>query len=91
MVKQLGCTSFFLTLFCTDLRWNDLAEVILKSTNLKIAAEEIESMDYFIGYKFLNDNSTMVVRHFQYRVDILFREVILISGLFKILNIMRLK
>ena len=79
IVKQLGCPSFFLTLSCADLKWNDLVEVILKSRNLQMAAVEIASMDYFTRCKFLNDNPVTVVRHFQYRVEVFFREVILIS------------
>ena len=80
MVKQLGCPSFFLTLSCADLRWNDLVEVILKTRNLKMTAEEIKAMDYFKRCKFLNDNPVTVLRHFEHRVEVFFREVILISG-----------
>ena len=38
MVKQLGCLTFFFTLSCVDLRWNDLVEIIakLKNMNMKI-------------------------------------------------------
>ena len=79
MVKQLGCPSFFLTHSCADLKWNDLLEVIFKSRNLQMAAEEIAGMDYFTRCKFLNDNPVAVVRHFQYRVEVFFIEVILIS------------
>ena len=46
-----------------------------------MAAEEIAGMDYFTRCKFLNDNPVTVVRRFQYRVEVFFREVILISGL----------
>ena len=80
MVKQLGYLTFFLTLSCADLKWNDLVEVILKSRNLQMATEEIAGIDYFIRCKFLNENRVTVVRHFQYRVEVFFREVILISG-----------
>ena len=52
MVKQLGCPSFFLTLSCADLKWNDFVEVILKSRNLQMAVEEIAGMDYFTRCKF---------------------------------------
>ena len=80
MVKQLRCPSFFFTLSCADLKWNDVVEVILKSRNLQMAAEEIAGRDYFTRCKFLNDNPVTVVRHFQYRVEVFFREVILNSG-----------
>ena len=38
MVKQLGFLTFFFTLSCVDLRWNDLVEIIakLKNMNMKI-------------------------------------------------------
>ena len=52
MVKQLGCPSFFLTLSCADLRWNDLVEVILKSRHLQMTAEEIAGMDYLLDASF---------------------------------------
>ena len=46
-----------------------------------MATEEIAGMDYFTRCKFLNDNPVTVVRRFQYRVEVFFRELILISGL----------
>ena len=34
MVKQLGIPTFFMTLSCADLRWNELVEIISKLNKL---------------------------------------------------------
>ena len=77
MVKQLGCPTFFLTLSCADLRWNELVEII-QTLN---GEENVSSNDlnYFQRCEILNSNPVLLARHFQYRVEIFFREIILIS------------
>ena len=36
IAKQLGCPTFFLTLSSTELRLNDLVEIIAKLTNMNM-------------------------------------------------------
>ena len=45
MMKQLGLPTFFLTLSCADLRWNDLVSVIKKIEGVTMN-EEINSLPY---------------------------------------------
>lgn len=52
----------------------------LKFRNLKRAAEEIASVDYFTRCRFINHKPVTAIRYFQYRVKIFLRAVILISG-----------
>ena len=41
MVKQLGCPTFFLTLSCADLKWNELVEIISKLNSLGLTKENV--------------------------------------------------
>ena len=45
MVKQLGLPTFFFTLSCADLHWNDLVEIIAKLEGNDITEEEINSLN----------------------------------------------
>ena len=67
MVKQLGIPTFFLTLFCSGLRWNEISAIIRK---LNEANFDISSLSYHHRCKILDENFVLVERHFQYRVDI---------------------
>ena len=66
LVKQLGTPTFFLTLSCTDLRWN---EIVTITTKLNEADFDISSLSYLDHCKILNENPVLVARHFQYRVE----------------------
>ena len=48
MVKQLGLPSYFLTLSCADLRWNELVLIIARLNNIDI---EDNDLDYFRRYE----------------------------------------
>ena len=47
MIKQLGCTTFFLTLSCADVKWKEIPTMISKFNNLNLSKENLESMNYF--------------------------------------------
>ena len=79
MVKQLGLPTFFMALSCADLHWNELISVISSLNGNKITDADIDSMDFFERYRFLNLNPVVLARHFQYRVEIFFK-VIIING-----------
>ena len=65
MVKQLGIPTYFLTLSCGDLRWNELPYIINHLNNLNLTDEEIRNLTYQQRTKLLNDNPVLVARHFQ--------------------------
>ena len=44
MVKQLGIPTYFLTLSCADLRWDELPHIINKLNNLNLSDEEIRNV-----------------------------------------------
>ena len=81
MVKQLGIPTHFLTLSCTDLRWDELPYIINKLNNLNLTDEEIRNLTYQQRTKLLNDkllnDKLLVARHFQYKVQVFFKEIVL--------------
>ena len=74
MVKQKGLPTYFLTLSCADLRWNELLFIIAKLNRIDVSDEE---MSYFKKCELLNKNPVLTARHFQYRVETFFKEIIL--------------
>ena len=76
MVKQLGVPTFFLTLSSADLRWNELVEIIQKLNKVDY---NISDLTFHDRCSILNSNPVIVARHFQYRVELLFK-VFIIDG-----------
>ena len=72
MVKQLGQPKSFLTLL---LRWKELTLII--SVLNRINMDENSEIDYFRKCEVLNSNPVLVARHFQYRVETFFKEIII--------------
>jgi hypothetical protein len=77
MVKQLGIPTWFLTLSCADLRWPELFQIIAKTKGHNMTDEEVEVLSYHERCSMLNLNPVIVAKHFQYRVETFFREVLL--------------
>ena len=83
MVKQLGIPTYFLTLPYADLRWDELPYIINKLNNLNLTDEEIRNLTYQQRTKLLNDNPVLVARHFQYKEQVFFKEIVLDGPLSK--------
>ena len=64
MVKQLGIPTFFMTLSCANLRWNELGEIISKPNCLDFSDDVIKNMIYQVRCNTLNKNPVLVARHF---------------------------
>ena len=77
MVKQLGVPTYFLTLSCADLRWDELPYIVNKLKNLNLTDEEIRDLTYQQRPKLLNDNPVLVARLFQFKVQVFFKEIVL--------------
>ena len=81
MVKQLGLLTFFMTLSCADLRWNELILVTAKLNGENLEEDDINNMDLIDNrccyrYCYLNLNPVVLARHFQYRVEVFFKVII---------------
>ena len=77
MVKQLGIPTWFMTLSCADLRWPELFQIISRMQGKDITDEEVDALSYDEKCKMLNLNSVIVAKHFQYKVETFFTEVLL--------------
>ena len=79
MVKQLGMPTFFffLTLSSADLRWNELIYIISNLSEINISEDEINKLTYQEWCKILNSNPVLVAQHFQYQVEVFFKETVL--------------
>ena len=76
MVKQLGIPTWFMTLSCADLRWAELFQIIGRTQGLNLTDKEIEGLTYNERCSMLNSNPVVVAKHFQYRVETFFTEVL---------------
>ena len=60
-----------------DLWWNELVEIISKLMRLDFSDDVIKNMTYQEGCNTMNKNPVLVARHFQYRVEIFFKVIVL--------------
>ena len=84
MVKQLGIPTFFMTLSSADLKWNELISIINKLNKQGLSEEDIKNFAYHKRCQLLNSNPVLVARHFQYRAEVFFKEIIIDGSLWKI-------
>ena len=86
MVKQLGLPTYFMTLSCADLRWNELVDIIQKMKGEEMTKEEIENMNYMERTSALQSNPVLLARHFQYRVENFFKYIVMNGTLGKVIH-----
>ena len=77
MVKQLRILTYFLTLSCADLRWEKLPYFINKLNFLSISEPRLKNLSCQEQRNLLSNNPVPVARHFQYKVEAFFKEIIL--------------
>ena len=66
-----------MTLSCADLKWDELSHITKKLNNLNLTDEEIRNLTHQQRIKLLNDNPVLVTRHFQYKVQVFLKEIVL--------------
>ena len=77
MVKQLGESTFFVTLSSVELRWNELISLINKLKQKDLSAENNESLSCHERSQLLNSNPVLIARLFQYRIEVFFKKIAL--------------
>ena len=80
MVKQLGIPTWFMTLSCADLRWPELFQIIAQANGKSMTAEEVEALSYDERCRLLNLNPVIIAKHFQYREESFFTEILLANA-----------
>ena len=92
MVKQLGLPTFFMTLSCADLRWDELIYIIAKLRGETLSQEQVDNLDFFERCAYLNLNPVLLARHFQYRLEAFFTTIVLNGSLGKVTyHVMRIE
>ena len=77
MVKQLGIPTWFMTLSCADLRWPELFQIISRANGRNMSDEEVDALSYDEKCRLINLNPVITAKHFQYRVETFFTEILL--------------
>ena len=72
MVQQLGIPTWFFTLSCADLPWNELFHILSRIKGENITDEEIDNLSYNEKCSLLNLNPVIVAKHFQHKVETFF-------------------
>ena len=80
MIKQLGPPSWWMTFSCADLKWTEIYKILAKLKGYERSNDEIDHMTYDEKRKMLNSNPIVVAKHFQYRLESMFKEILLGSG-----------
>ena len=57
--------------------WEELPYIINKLRNLGISVEELQNVSYQEQCNLLNNNPALVAKHFQYKAEVIFKEIIL--------------
>ena len=68
---------FFLRLLSADLKFNDLISIINKLNKKGLSEEDIRNLAYHQRCQLLSSNPVLVARHFQYRVEVFFKEIVI--------------
>ena len=68
MVKQLGIPTYFSTLSCADLRWEEVPYIINRLNNPGLSEEELKNLSYQERCSLLNNNPVLVVDIFSMKL-----------------------
>ena len=80
IVKPLGIPTWFVTLSCADLRWPELLQILARIQGNDLTDEQVDALSCNEKCQMLNLNPVVVTKHFQYRVETFFTEVLLTSA-----------
>ena len=66
------------------MRWNEIIIIISKLNRESLSEEDVARMSYFERCHYLNLNPVLLARHFQYRVEVFFKEIVVNGPLGKV-------
>ena len=76
MIMQLGIPTYFRTLHCADLWWEELPYIINKLSNLFLSDRKLMRSSYQERCNMSNNNPVLMDRHFQYNAEVFFKEIV---------------
>lgn len=77
MIRQLGPCTWFLTLSAADLKWTDTIKVLAQQQGKDLSDEDIENLSWEERCDFLRSNPVTAARHFDNRVPLFLKYILL--------------
>ena len=76
MVRQLGLPTWFFTLSAADMQWPDLIQSIARQYGTILSDEAVKKLSFEERCNWLRSNPVTAARHFNYRLELLYKEVL---------------
>ena len=76
MMRQLGLPTWFFTVSAADMQWPDLLQTIARQYGTILSDDDVKNLSYEERCRWLRSNPVTAARHFQYRLELLFRDVL---------------
>ena len=76
MIRQLGTPTWFFTLSAADMKWPDMIQIIARQYGVSYSDEDVAALSFDEKSNWLRRNPVTAARHFQYRLNSFFRDVL---------------
>lgn len=77
MIRQLGPCTWFITLSAADLKWPDTIKVIAKQQGIQLTDEDVLGLSWEEKSKYLRSDPVTAARHFDNRVQLFFKYILM--------------
>ncbi|WAR02670.1 PIF1-like protein, partial [Mya arenaria] len=77
MIRQLGPCTWFITLSAADLKWHDTIQIIAEQQGKILSEDEIENLSWEERSGYLRANPVTAARHFNNRVQLFLKHILL--------------
>ena len=77
MIRQLGPCTWFVTLSAADLKWPDTIKIISEQQGKNLTDEDIQQLSWKEKSQFLRSDPVTAVRHFDNRVELFLKYILL--------------
>ena len=77
ILRPLGIPSWFLILSAADMKWPDVIQIIARQHGVILSKDDVINMPWIKKSEWLRSNPVTAARHFQYRLELFWKEVIM--------------
>ena len=75
-LRQLGIPTWFLTLSAAEMKWPHVIQIIARQYGTVLTKDEVINMPWTKESEWLCSNPVTAARHFQYHLELFWKEVI---------------
>ncbi|XP_071953105.1 uncharacterized protein [Antedon mediterranea] len=76
MVRQLGIPTWFFTVSAADMQWADVIQTIARQYGTTLSDDDVRNLSFADRTMWLRSNPVTAARQFQYRLELLFKDVL---------------